>query len=481
MPVEVRAANPLEKLASTNQSDNKQVKPFSMNDLLGTDLERPGDGMVEESCLKESESFEKDDSAQESVVAEWLPYMESMTLPVEKTLFRSLDAATHAVASEVNDSIAESLPNTQINRSISQDTLTRQLSAGSGASNTTPQYQADNTQLSIPVSAISVADYSMKHTQDIPEIHAENPLKHAMIQSSLLRENTPVGNQMIHHDNQALNAFIAATENIVTTSRGVPTGSSGIDPAIKPQNLDTDARPVPVLLSVGALDKQTTPILIERPITDENETYQTFDEEPNLSKISDTDSLELTTIENQPDRTLNLDALTQQLNAVLTQDVTPILSKGMQALPPSFLTQAGNAPSIRMELASLQPEPLVEASGLQLENFTAQIKVHPEELGPITAKIEIKEGVATLTFLTEHPHVKQLMEANLPELRQAFQQSHLNLNTVDVQSGGSQDKKEPHQPFYHPEEDDGLTEKQRHIRAQSEAKKSDRSIIDTYA
>jgi flagellar hook-length control protein FliK len=160
------------------------------------------------------------------------------------------------------------------------------------------------------------------------------------------------------------------------------------------------------------------------------------------------------------------------------------LTKGVsQDNAPLQSTEVDAQGKIKMELLSLKPEPFMGLAGLKLEQYTAQIKVHPQELGPITAKIEVNDGVTTITFLTDHAHVKQLMESNLPELRQAFEQSHLHLNTVDIHHGGSQEKKE--QPTYLNREDEDNLDEKPEIKGRksndSHDIKTNRSIIDTYA
>jgi flagellar hook-length control protein FliK len=192
-------------------------------------------------------------------------------------------------------------------------------------------------------------------------------------------------------------------------------------------------------------------------------------------------SLSANQIDLSQSATSNLQVLTQHLNDFLTQGMGPVQSgASSQSLP--LTTPAFDAPAhITMELLSMQPDPLAHSAGLNLEHYTAQIKVHPQELGQITAKIEVNNGIATITFLTEHAHVKQLMEANLPELRQAFQHSSLNLNNVDVHHGGSQDKKEPPAYVNPDEEEDVVQGKIVNKATESHGVQTNRSIIDTYA
>lgn len=135
----------------------------------------------------------------------------------------------------------------------------------------------------------------------------------------------------------------------------------------------------------------------------------------------------------------------------------------------------------RMELLSLKPEILADHPNYKTENYTAQLNLHPAELGQITAKIEVIQGAATITFITEHAHAQQLMEHHLPELRNVFQNSDLNLTSVNIHNGGAQDKNEPG-AYKRPEKEDDLKRTDNHnknLGINNVQRKN--SIIDTYA
>lgn len=186
------------------------------------------------------------------------------------------------------------------------------------------------------------------------------------------------------------------------------------------------------------------------------------------------------TNDSQQEDTTTIQFISQHLNDVLSQKVGPILSESTAQQVP--LAQKGDVSSqITMELMSLQPEVISTGAGVNIDSYTAQIKIHPEELGPITAKIEMNDGIASITFMTEHAHVKQLMEVNLPELRHAFQNSSLNLTSVDIHHGGHQDKKGQSEYPKTQDEPDGTLRFKSNQNQDSQAPKASHLIIDTYA
>lgn len=173
--------------------------------------------------------------------------------------------------------------------------------------------------------------------------------------------------------------------------------------------------------------------------------------------------------------------LTKHLTAYLSQPMSLPQPVTSTTTIPQALPNADLQGQLKMELVSIQQDPTIHLQSVNTEHYTAQIKVHPEDMGEITAKIEVNDGVATISFMTEHLHVKQLMETNMPELRQAFQQSSLNLDQVDVHHGAPQDKREHQQHEHEDEKAPWFHEKQGAKTSQSYTIKTNRSLIDTYA
>lgn len=118
--------------------------------------------------------------------------------------------------------------------------------------------------------------------------------------------------------------------------------------------------------------------------------------------------------------------------------------------------------------------------------YDAKIKIRPPELGEIIAQLKINKGSAELTLMTENNHVKQIVESNLPQLKQHFQQSNIDLTNVNIKSALDGDKG-------YQQAEQQANEKQRNniidpagdisVSADNKktAEKSSRSLIDTYA
>lgn len=89
----------------------------------------------------------------------------------------------------------------------------------------------------------------------------------------------------------------------------------------------------------------------------------------------------------------------------------------------------------------------VTGAGAALKDvYTANIKIHPPELGEVTATLKIEKNTAQLILLTENDHVKSIVQSHLVQLKENFQKSDLHLTNVDVQTtNGEADKQQQRQ------------------------------------
>jgi flagellar hook-length control protein FliK len=62
----------------------------------------------------------------------------------------------------------------------------------------------------------------------------------------------------------------------------------------------------------------------------------------------------------------------------------------------------------------------------------ARIALHPAELGAIEIRINLRDDSAAVSISAQHGHARELIEANLPRLRELFAEQGLNLADVDV-------------------------------------------------
>ena len=69
----------------------------------------------------------------------------------------------------------------------------------------------------------------------------------------------------------------------------------------------------------------------------------------------------------------------------------------------------------------------------------AEIRVHPQDLGPIHVQIQIQDNKTTLQFTAAHPLTREALESSIPRLREMFSQQGLNLSQAQVFSQTSRD------------------------------------------
>ncbi|HEY1844055.1 MAG TPA: flagellar hook-length control protein FliK [Buttiauxella sp.] len=85
-----------------------------------------------------------------------------------------------------------------------------------------------------------------------------------------------------------------------------------------------------------------------------------------------------------------------------------------------------------------------QSLGQQLSIFTrngiqnAEIRLHPEELGSLQINMRMQHDLAQLQIISEHPHVRQALEAAIPQLRAALAESGVQLGQTNVSADSSQ-------------------------------------------
>ncbi|QHM73234.1 flagellar hook-length control protein FliK [Mixta intestinalis] len=81
-----------------------------------------------------------------------------------------------------------------------------------------------------------------------------------------------------------------------------------------------------------------------------------------------------------------------------------------------------------------------QALGHQLSSFTrngvhhAELRLHPEELGPLQINLRLSHDQAQLHFMTEHHQVRAALEAAMPHLRASLAESGIQLDQGSVGS-----------------------------------------------
>lgn len=74
---------------------------------------------------------------------------------------------------------------------------------------------------------------------------------------------------------------------------------------------------------------------------------------------------------------------------------------------------------------------------------SAELRLNPEHLGPISIKIDVSQDQATVSFTAQHAGVKEAIEAALPKLREMLSGQQLNLVDVNVSQQQSEQRQQP--------------------------------------
>lgn len=168
------------------------------------------------------------------------------------------------------------------------------------------------------------------------------------------------------------------------------------------------------------------------------------------------------------------------LNKRLDTAVTPSQNKSGDAisLNTAAFLELDNNPALKAFQYSSNGLP----ASLKVDSYFATLKVYPPDLGQVTAEIQINKGMTELTLRADNPQVRHFIETSLPQLRESFENSHINLGEVTIQNNSPdnrQDFQKNHNSSFgnmtiqqKPDDTKGVTQAR---------KQSSNSIIDTYA
>jgi len=69
---------------------------------------------------------------------------------------------------------------------------------------------------------------------------------------------------------------------------------------------------------------------------------------------------------------------------------------------------------------------------------TAELRLHPQDLGSIQISMKIEDGQAQMHFVSGHSGVRAALEAAMPQLRTSLADNGINLSQSNVSSDTSQ-------------------------------------------
>ncbi|WBM72162.1 flagellar hook-length control protein FliK [Buttiauxella sp. WJP83] len=116
---------------------------------------------------------------------------------------------------------------------------------------------------------------------------------------------------------------------------------------------------------------------------------------------------------------------------------TPVFSTATVATPASTQIAVPVAPQISAQLGSQEWQ---QAVSQHITMFTrqgqqtAELRLHPEDLGQIQISMKLDDNQAQLQMVSAHSHVRAALEATLPNLRIALAESGIELGQSSISS-----------------------------------------------
>lgn len=71
-------------------------------------------------------------------------------------------------------------------------------------------------------------------------------------------------------------------------------------------------------------------------------------------------------------------------------------------------------------------------AAVDTDHSTMKVVLHPESLGEVTVKVLVDDGKVSATMDVQQSQVKSLIEANMPQLREALQQKGLTVERIEI-------------------------------------------------
>lgn len=129
--------------------------------------------------------------------------------------------------------------------------------------------------------------------------------------------------------------------------------------------------------------------------------------------------------------------------AIITADVPASSSVSAVALPAAVRTSVAYAPQ-QVVTVNHPPETpewkqsvsqhiaIFSRNGLH----SAEIRLHPEELGSLQISLRMQQDQAQIHIVSEHAHIRHVMEQAMPQLRAAMAESGIQLGQANVSAEG---------------------------------------------
>lgn len=302
----------------------------------------------------------------------------------------------------------------------------------------------------------------------------------------------------------AMNANVMIEENSITTDSDVELINTverqqQIDPKLT-MNLPTETK-----ADQNKISQQKPEIKDKTKITTGTEQQNLINKDGTIknllggeSKSLDATANALNTIQQpivlpQETQQVNYTQIFQHLgnfiNSYTARDVATTTkgSAGDQAKASSFIENQNQIMknAIIQEHASVDVQP-PSLDELNKAAYNAKIKIYPPELGPVLANLKMDKNNIELIIQTQSAQVKEIVEANLPQLREQFQKADINLTNIQVQNSESQNANaqngndKNHSESFQANGQQLDLEQNQSI-SPKDVKKSNNKLVDTYA
>jgi flagellar hook-length control protein FliK len=129
--------------------------------------------------------------------------------------------------------------------------------------------------------------------------------------------------------------------------------------------------------------------------------------------------------------------------ALVTTEVSSTPSVNAVALPAAVRTSVAHAPQQVVTVNHPPETPEWKQSVSQhIAVFSrnglhsAEIRLHPEELGSLQISLRVQQDQAQIHIVSEHAHIRHVMEQAMPQLRAAMAESGIQLGQANVSAEG---------------------------------------------
>ncbi|MGN4029480.1 flagellar hook-length control protein FliK, partial [Burkholderia gladioli] len=121
--------------------------------------------------------------------------------------------------------------------------------------------------------------------------------------------------------------------------------------------------------------------------------------------------------------------------AAAAQQGSPLAQAGTATTAGAAAAEASLAPRVgSQEWGDAFSQKVVFLSNAHQQ--TAELSLNPPDLGPLQVVLRVADNHAHALFVSQHPQVREAVEAALPKLREAMESGGLSLGSANVSDGG---------------------------------------------